>query len=96
MFIKLSHRHYGVHSFIKELEIPCKFNDVYIGEDNINEKLLLEKIPDGWLPTDASKILLCVEDEKYSTGQRGLNKFRNWAKYFDAYVLDIGDYPTLK
>ena len=93
MYIQLMHRSYGVHEPIKHMEIPCKFSDVYLGKGNINEELLLNNIPNGWLPTKSSSILLTVADKYGSTGQRNLNKFRSWAKYFDAYVLELHEEP---
>ena len=93
MYIQLMHRHYGLHSPIKHIEIPCEFSDVYLGEDNINEELLLESIPEGWLPTKTESILLATADKYGSTGQRGLKKFRSWAKYFDAYCLELHQEP---
>lgn len=93
MYIQLMHRHHGFHRPIKHVEIPCTFSDVYLGDNNINEELLLEYIPEGWLPTKPSLILLTVADECGSTGQRNLNKFRSWAKYFDAYCLELYKEP---
>lgn len=93
MYIQLMHRHYGCHSPIKHIEIPCEFSKVYLGEDNINEELLLESIPEGWLPVEPSKILLTEADKNGSTGQCGLSKFRSWAKYFDSYVLELHREP---
>lgn len=93
MYIQLMYRHYGIHRPIKHLEIPCEFSDVYLNEDNINEDLLLANIPEGWLPTASNNILLTVADKYGSTGQRGLNKFRSWAKYFDAYCLELHKEP---
>ena len=93
MYIQLMHRRYGVHSPIKHTEIPCEFSEVYIGEDNINEELLLESIPEGWLPVEPNKILLGVADKNGSSGQRGLNKFLSWGKYFSSYVLELHEEP---
>lgn len=93
MYIQLMHRHYGMHEPIKHTEIPCEFSDVYLSEDNINEELLLKNIPEGWLPTKPNLILLTVGDKYGSTGQYGLKKFRSWAKYFDAYCLEIHKEP---
>lgn len=87
MYIQLMHRQYGLHSPVKHIEIPCEFSDVYLGEDNINEELLLKHIPEGWLPTKTEQILLAVGDNHGSTGQRNLTKFGSWEKYFDAYCL---------
>ena len=93
MYIQLMHRHYGMHSPVKHIEIPCEFSEVYLGEDNINEDLLLDSMPNGWLPTKAENILLAVADKYGSTGQRKLTKFRSWAKYFDAYCLELHKEP---
>lgn len=89
MYIQLMHRHHGLHSPVKHVEIPCEFSEVYLGDDNINEELLLTHIPEGWLPTKPSSILLTVADKYGTTGQRGLKKFLSWAKYFDAYCLEL-------
>ena len=82
MYIQLMRRSYGLHEPIKHLEIPCDFSDIYLGEDNINEDLLLEHIPRGWLP-----------DKNGTTGQRNLKKFKSWAKYFNAYVVELHRKP---
>jgi hypothetical protein len=78
-----------VHDPIKHIEIDCEFSDVYLGLDRINEELLLEHIPEGWLPVDPSKILLTVGDKYGATGQYNLDKFMSWAKYFNSYVLEL-------
>lgn len=93
MYIQLMYRSYGVHQPIKHIEIPCAFSEVYKSEDNINEELLLSNIPDGWLPTKPSWILITVVDKSCATGQRNLSLFRNWEKYFDSYVLDLIEEP---
>ncbi|MBQ8234431.1 MAG: hypothetical protein IJZ36_02460 [Bacilli bacterium] len=93
MYIQLCHRHHGCHKPIKHIEIPCEFSSVYLAEDNINEDLLLESIPSDWLPVNSNLILITVADENGSTGQRGLTKFRSWAKYFDSYVLELIEEP---
>lgn len=93
MYIQLMHRHYGVHEPIKHVEIPCEFSEVYLGDDNINEELLLKSIPAGWLPTKPEQILLAVATKNWSTGQCKLTKFRSWAKYFDAYCLELHKEP---
>lgn len=93
MYIQLMKRHYGVHSPIKHTQISCDFDDVYKSEDHINEELLLANIPEGFLPLEPSKILLTVGDKYGSTGQCGLDRFKNWAKYFDSYVLELHKEP---
>lgn len=95
MFIELNHRHSGIHTPIKYLEISCEFSDIFLGNDNINEDLLLKNIPEGWLPEPPNRILLAVGDKYGATGQGGLHKFRSWAKYFDAYCLDLRKEPSV-
>ena len=86
MIIQLFHRHYGVHTPVKEaIKIPCEYTDVYKGEDNINEQLLIDNIPDDYLLYEVGHILLIAD----GTGQCGLEKFANWGKYYDGYVLHI-------
>ena len=87
------HRHYGVHTPIKHIEIPCDFNDVYLSDDKINEEILTSNIPDGWLPKKPESILLAVVKDGITTGQTMLRKFRPWAKYFDSYVLEVMENP---
>lgn len=89
-------RHAGVHTMIKEIEIEgarCRYarmkdcNDNYI----INEERLLKAIPDKWLPCSPDKIILAVSTKYGSSGQIGLSKFRNWAKYFDCYSIELSN-----
>ena len=94
MYIQLMRRHYGVHSPIKHVEIPCNFNDVYLGEDHINELLLLSNIPDGWLPVEPQNILLVVIDEHGNGTGQYCKIFRNWEKYFSCYVLELHENPA--
>ena len=93
MYIQLMHRHYGVHRPIKHVEIPCEFSDVCMVNGDINEDLLLKNIPEGWLPTKPELILLTVADKYGSVARTNLNKFRPWAKYFDAYCLELYKEP---
>lgn len=93
MYIQLTKRHYGVHTPIKHLEIPCDFKDVYIANNHINEELLIQYIPDGWLPVKPKAILLAACNELGGTGQFDLKIFRPWKKYFDCYVLEIYERP---
>ena len=90
MKVSLYYRRYGLHKKIKEIDLSLCFKDVYVKEDCINEDLLLCALPNEWLPVEPSKILLTVADRKgCGTGQRGLEKFMSWAKYFDSYVLEL-------
>lgn len=96
MKITLAHRHYGVHRQVKETEIPGVFADYATpkpGADRddfvIDEEKLLAALPPGFLLVETNRILLAVEDEVGGTGQRGLSLFKDWAKYFDAYCLNL-------
>jgi hypothetical protein len=96
MKVTLAHRHYGVHRNVAETEIPGSFSDYATpksGGDSddyvINEARLLAALPDDFLPVPSARILLAVEDEIGGSGQRGLTQFRDWAKYFDAYCLNL-------
>lgn len=93
MYIQLMSRHFGVHTPIKHIEIPCNFSEVYKGDDNIDEEILIKSIPECWLPVSPEKILLTVADEAGSTGQRNLSRFMSWRKYFDSYVLELYEKP---
>ena len=94
MYIQLMRRSYGIHTPIKHLEIPCDFSDIYLGENNINEDLLLEHIPKGWLQDKPSNVLITVANNNGSTtGQFKLKKFKSWAKYFNAYVVELHRKP---
>ena len=92
----LRHRHYGVHTDYAETVIPGKFSDYATPRPGatrdhfvIDEDKLLAKLPEGLLPRQPMRILLAVEDEDGGTGQVGLSRFRDWAKYFDAYCLNL-------
>lgn len=95
MKITLAHRHYGVHSHVSETEIPGDFSDYAtpppsVHDDYvIDETRLLAALPEGFLPCPPARVLLAVSGEFGGTGQRGLTLFRDWAKYFDAYCLNL-------
>jgi hypothetical protein len=96
--ILLDHRSYGVHEPVSETEIPGEFADYATllppprlrpDEYAIDEEALLYALPATFLPVLPAQVLLAVSDEDGGTGQSGLSRFRNWAKYFDAYTLNI-------
>lgn len=94
MKILLAHRHYGVHKEIKSVEIKGEFSDyakdkdVY-GDYKIDEQKLLDALPADFLPVKPNLILLAISDKSGGTGQRGLSVFKDWAKYFDAYCINL-------
>ena len=84
MYIQLMHRHLGDSEFVKHAEISCDFSEVFTSEGSVNEDLLLNKIPEGWLPDKVEEILLAVGNKYGLTGLTHLNKFKSWSKYFSA------------
>ncbi len=100
MKINLYSRHHGVYSKVAQTEVPGSFADwVYQGEPEgnrrwdetlrVHEDKLLAALPDGFLPVPPRRVLLTVSDETCGTGQGQLERFKPFAKYFDAYVLDL-------
>lgn len=95
MKISLAHRRHGLHKNVSETEIPGAFSDYATPKPGrhddyvIDEERLLAALPEGFLPVPPTRILLAVEDEIGGTGQQGLTHFRDWAKYFDAYCLNL-------
>ena len=93
MKIELRQRHYGVHELVKTTEINGCFNDyctpINKYDFKIEEQKIIDLLPKDFLPVSPKNILVMVCNKNGCTGQRELEVFRNWAKYFDAYVLDI-------
>ena len=91
MQIVLHFRSYGIHAERKQIDIAGNRSD-YFTDGKLNEQKLLDALPEKFLPVKPKHVLLMIEedDRMSSTGQYGLTIFKNWAKYFDAYVLDIG------
>lgn len=96
--IELTTRHYGVHTLVREAEIPGEFSDYATrlppGGIRLDEDKLIAALPEGFLkenfaPQAPRNVLLAIGDENGATGQSGLSRFRNWAKYFDAHTLTI-------
>ena len=94
MIVQLTRRHYGVHDLVKEADIPGSLTDYaavkppsgspYDGREYaIDESKLADALPEGFLPVPVPKVLLGIDD----TAQSGLKVFRDWGKYFDAYML---------
>lgn len=106
MILKLFHRHHGIHVLIKETLTDVPFDDIVVripdkpinqaADDYIiKEDALLRSIPENFLLCSANKILLSVSDsDGNSSGQINLKIFKNWAKYFDAYCLELSNYPV--
>lgn len=95
MKVCLRHRHFGVHKAVREVEISGKFEDYLIRDDKdkshrvLDEQKILDALPKGFLPQDPEKILLTVSEGNLGMAISVPSLFRSWAKYFDAYVLDL-------
>jgi hypothetical protein len=94
MKLRLNHRKYGIHYFIKECEIEGTFRRYGKVNSNgdyfINEDRLLKAIPKDFLKSDLKNTLILVRDSKYgSTAVTDLNLFKSWGKYFDSYSLEL-------
>lgn len=96
MKVTLAHRHFGVHAPVSEAEISEEFSDYATaspqgrhGDYQIDEDKLLAALPADFLPVPADRVLLAVDHRSFWTGQVGLTRFRSWAKYFDAYCLNL-------
>jgi hypothetical protein len=94
MKVQLTRRHYGVHDMVKEADIPGTLADYatvkppsgnpYDGREyDIDEAKLAAALPEGFLLAPVRRVLLGIND----TAQSGLTVFRDWGKYFDAYML---------
>lgn len=94
MKIQLTRRHYGVHDLVKEADIPGTLADYatvkpasgspYDGREYaIDEEKLAVALPEGFLLAPVPRVLVGIDD----TAQSGLRMFRDWGKYFDAYML---------
>jgi hypothetical protein len=94
MKVRLTHRHFGVHTVREETEIPGSLADYatpkpgdggpYDGREYaIDEEKLLGALPEGFLPVPPRLVLVGIDD----TAQTGLKLFHDWAKYFDACML---------
>lgn len=89
MYIQLMVRRGRVQRSVKYTWIPCRFEHVVGPGGQIDENLLVNLIPRGWLPAEPREILLTVATAKGSTGLRRLTRFRPWARNFDCYVLEL-------
>ncbi len=96
MKVKLMHRTYGIHTPRKEVNIPGKLKDYgrYHRAENewkLDEDKILRLLPKGFLPVKPAQCLLSVADsDGCSSGQyKYVKRFRPWAKYFDAYCLEL-------
>jgi len=103
MKVLLNRRSYGVHKVIKEVEVEGELKDYIVKvkkekvgagwsiDHEVDEKKLLNNLPKGFLPVKAENVLLIVGDKHGGTAVSDPKEFRAWAKYFDAYSVEITD-----
>lgn len=96
MKIELCWRHLGTITSQRTVSIPGTFTDYATelpGEGyrhyTIDEERLLSALPAGFLPVPPHRILITVTDDGTGTGQTGLTRFQDYAKYFDTWVLAL-------
>lgn len=88
MYLRLLRRHNGVQRTVKDLWLPIRLDQAALPDGRINEELLLRVLPPGWLPERPENVLLTLAHAGGSTGLRRLERFRPWARHFDAWVLE--------
>lgn len=82
--------------YVKKIKTPGNVRGEY--DFGVNEERLLSALPKKFLPTEPKNILVTVTT-KYGSqgidrdfnGTGKLTKFKNWAKYFPAYVIELGE-----
>ena len=92
MKVTLYHRHFGIHTKIKECEIEGTFRRYGKSIDNdfeINEDRLIKALPKKFLPCESNKVLITVEEGCVGTGVSNLKMFRPWSKYFNSYSIGL-------
>lgn len=100
MTVILAFRSLGIHDEVNECVVPGPTADYVTYEIDpvrgkqpvVNEELLISRLPAGFLPVPAEKVLLVVddvEDDGCSTAVGNTKIFSLWGKYFDAYVLRL-------
>lgn len=99
MIVQLIQRFPDRHLHIKECLIEGTFkrygklketNECEInGEFKINEELLLTSLPKGFLPVDASNVLVTVSEGNSGTALNDLKIFRSWVRTFNSYQINL-------
>lgn len=97
--INLGHRHYGVHTDIKEIVVP---RDLVLDlggrqEPVVNEEVLIDVLPEKFLPSEPSRILLLVSTGVFE-GQAVWSPklFRPWGPSFDSLALTVTPWDIQK
>ena len=89
MYIQLMRRQRSVQRAVKQLWLPCWLDHVRLPDGRLNEAMLLQMIPAGWLPDRPENILVSIAHSRGSTGLKSLTRFRPWGRHFDCYILEL-------
>jgi hypothetical protein len=99
MTVQLFQRYVDRHLHIKECVIEGTFKRYgkvkqtkdwwRAGELEINEELLLASLPKGFLPVDASDVLVTVSEGNSGTALNDLKIFRSWVKALGGYQINL-------
>lgn len=88
--ITLNKRENGIHAPIKECLLPGDISEYYDQKTKtVFEAKLIDDIPENWLTSSPSNILLLITEGEMTTGYGNPKFFRPWAKYFDCYSLEL-------
>ena len=89
MYAQLLRRHRGVQRAVKRLWLPVRLDQCAFPGGRVNEAMLVQMLPAGWLPAPPKDILLSIAHARGSTGLTDVALFRPWARHFDCYVLEL-------
>lgn len=84
----------GVGTLLNEVTIDGEFKHYYHGENKIDEPLLIQNLPQGFLPREPKNIMLFVESIQNDPdfiippkGQTNLKIFLNWHKQHESHLI---------
>ncbi len=99
MIVQLYQRFADRHLHIKECTIEGAFKRYgklketkewwRAGEFEINEELLLASLSKGFLPVEASDVLVTVSEGNAATAVGDLKIFRSWVKTLGGYQINL-------
>ena len=72
MYLQLMRRQRGVQRPVKQVWLPCTLDQMMYPEGGLNETMLLNMIPEGWLPAKPGEVLVSLAYPTGSTGLRNL------------------------
>ena len=89
MYVQLMRRQRNVQRAVKSIWLPCHLDQMVLPDGTIHEMMLINLLPEGWLPAKPAEILISVAHARGSTGLKRLRLFRPWARHFDCYILEL-------